>query len=729
MSFRDIALPLIARGISIIPVQPGEKRCLLPNWPGQATTDKSMVEFWHQENPDYNVGCVGKLDGFVILDCDVKGLVKRIETEMGHKFPETLVVRSAGKGTLHVYLKHTERSRALGNRSAASPGGGEWFSLRGDDEYVVGPGSVLTETGKTYDVLQDCLIADFPDWLADWINANTPAAKQFTGDLSPVDDDFDIDDLLTHYDITYVQQGNWYNCYLECPVAGYQHQHSKMPGFFFDGNELGFNCWAAGCPSKGWGAGKVIKHLNQTHEPYPQLIWPEGEINGFEVEDIEADEEDDEVENDDPFLPPPRPLQKVKIKLDYKLPSPAVTEAGSPPAPFIPVTTVEEVLATVDKIGRNDQQSTYEFTVVSADNIPVEKKEWLWEGRIPATKITLFSGKGERGKSTVAVDIIARVTTGKDWPDGAKKTRGPRKVLLMATEDDPADTIKPNLIAAGADCSMVKIHRKLTIRWQKGGKDKKIRRALQLKEDIAVLQQAMKENPDYALIVMDPITGYFGDVNVNSDKDMRPLMEKLQAMCAAAKVALIGVIHHNKNIELDSIQKIGGAGSIANVPRAIWNFSSDPEHEGEYLMSKAKGNTTKLKTGMRYKIESTDVTLSDGSVDSCPRIEWLGVHDMSADAVDQKVRDANNNGNDGPDTKLGRAKIFIRLELEDGAPKPVRLLYEKAEKHEGISVSTMKRAGAALGVRVSGGRGMAVFWQLPRMPTQGEIDMQNTKEL
>lgn len=736
MSFKDIALPLIARGISVIPVLPGEKRCLLKNWPGHATLLKSMVEFWDLENPNYNVGCVGKLNGIAIIDCDVKGLALRIEKESGNKFPETLVVRSAGKGCLHIYFKQTDHSRALGNRTAPSPEGGEWFSLRGDDEYVVGPGSVLKETGKTYDVVHDYPIADFPDWLADWIHSNSPHAKSFDGDLSPVNDDFDMDELLEHYGITYVQQGNWFNCYQECPVAGYQHEQSKMPGFFFDGNELGFNCWAAGCPSKGWNAGKVIKFLNETHDPYPKLIWPESEFNSdnFEVEDADVEED----ENDDPFLPPLK-KEKVAVKVELKKKLPPVLDGGSPPTPVVPVVTVEEILATVEKIGKNDQLSTYEFTVVSADNIPAEKKEWLWEQRIPANKITLFSGKGERGKSTVAIDLAARVSNGTDWPDGAKNTMGPRKVLILATEDDPADTIKPNLIAAGADCSMIKIHRKLTIKFKKGDKDKKIRRAIELKEDIKVLQQAMKENPDFALIVMDPIMGYFGDVNVNADKEMRPLMEKLQAMCAAAKLAVVAIIHYNKNIELDSVQRIGGAGSIANVPRAIWNFSSDPENEGEFLMSRAKGNTMKLKTGMRYKIVGVDVAMADGSTENVPRIEWMGTHDMSADAVDQVATDAKKEG--GTDSATVRGKLLISSNLDTGR-KLTRTMFDLAEK-EGISESTLQRSARALNVKYVTATGGAYrkgchepcYWELPASPEakarirESNTTLDNVKEL
>src|ERR1035437_8289868 len=97
-TFKDHALFLAGLGIPVIPVQPGEKRCLLPDWPKQATTDTAMIECWDKQNPNYDMGCVGKPDLVSIIDCDVKGLALRIEAETGQKFPETLVVRSAGKG-------------------------------------------------------------------------------------------------------------------------------------------------------------------------------------------------------------------------------------------------------------------------------------------------------------------------------------------------------------------------------------------------------------------------------------------------------------------------------------------------------------------------------------------------------------------------------------------------------------------------------------------------------
>jgi hypothetical protein len=71
-TFLEIATPLAQRGIPVIPVQPNDKPCFLVDWQKKATTDPAQIEKWNAEDPNYNVGCVGKPHGFAILDCDVK---------------------------------------------------------------------------------------------------------------------------------------------------------------------------------------------------------------------------------------------------------------------------------------------------------------------------------------------------------------------------------------------------------------------------------------------------------------------------------------------------------------------------------------------------------------------------------------------------------------------------------------------------------------------------------
>src|ERR1019366_10717907 len=110
-SFRDIALALVARHIPVIPILPRQKGTVLKNWPELAATDPLQIEKWNEENAQYNVGAVAKLDGFWRLACDVPDLQQTIEKETGQVFPQTFSVKS-NKG-MHFYFKHTASSRAL----------------------------------------------------------------------------------------------------------------------------------------------------------------------------------------------------------------------------------------------------------------------------------------------------------------------------------------------------------------------------------------------------------------------------------------------------------------------------------------------------------------------------------------------------------------------------------------------------------------------------------------
>jgi len=280
MIFKDIALPLVERGIPVIPVQSNDKRCLLTEWQKKATTNRDQILRWNTENPNYNVGCVGKPEGIVVLDCDVKGLKKRIEQETGHKFPPTLVVKSGGKGAAHIYFRQNEWSRKLGNRKSPS-----MFDLQSVDRYVVGPGSSLGD-GKIYEIKDNSALAEFPEWLYHWIDAHSTPEKK-SRDGVPMDENFDFDRFVDHYGLSGHQSGEWYVTDV-CPVAGRKHEQSIRTGFFWNGESLGFHCFAGGCEGNGMSVGQVIKRLNESHEAYDGVIWREEPIErtlaAFEID-------------------------------------------------------------------------------------------------------------------------------------------------------------------------------------------------------------------------------------------------------------------------------------------------------------------------------------------------------------------------------------------------------------------------------------------------------------
>ena len=110
---------------------------------------------------------------------------------------------------------------------------------------------------------------------------------------------------------------------------------------------------------------------------------------------------------------------------------------------------------TVIASGSKTDGEKLQLNVLKASEIETVKLEWLVPGMIPLAKLTLFAGKGETGKTTVALDLAARVSRGLEFPGGIKNDWGKKKVLLCVTEDDLGDTVVPNLMAAGADLDMI----------------------------------------------------------------------------------------------------------------------------------------------------------------------------------------------------------------------------------------------------------------------------------
>ena len=144
-------MSLVARGIPVIPIPPLQKGAVLKHWPNLATIELEQIEKWNEENPHYNAGAVAKLDGFLMLDCDVPGLQQKIEKSTGQVFPETFSVRST-KG-LHFYFRHTAVSRELKkNIQLKDRQDNVLGDVKVNNGYVVAPGSTHP-SGKPYELV------------------------------------------------------------------------------------------------------------------------------------------------------------------------------------------------------------------------------------------------------------------------------------------------------------------------------------------------------------------------------------------------------------------------------------------------------------------------------------------------------------------------------------------------------------------------------------------------
>ena len=87
-------------------------------------------------------------------------------------------------------------------------------------------------------------------------------------------------------------------------------------------------------------------------------------------------------------------------------------------------------------------------------NVTSKAVDWLWYPYIPLGKLTVIQGDPGDGKSTFVVNLVALLTRGLPMPDGYA-SQCSRVAVYQCAEDGMADTIKPRLEQAVADCEKV----------------------------------------------------------------------------------------------------------------------------------------------------------------------------------------------------------------------------------------------------------------------------------
>ena len=73
--------------------------------------------------------------------------------------------------------------------------------------------------------------------------------------------------------------------------------------------------------------------------------------------------------------------------------------------------------------------------------VKAEEVRWLWDGRIPLGKVTLLEGQPGVGKSTLALDLAARVSRGNPLPLMREAELPPSNVVVFSGDDALADTV------------------------------------------------------------------------------------------------------------------------------------------------------------------------------------------------------------------------------------------------------------------------------------------------
>ena len=288
--------------------------------------------------------------------------------------------------------------------------------------------------------------------------------------------------------------------------------------------------------------------------------------------------------------------------------------------------------------------------MIRMSEVQSQEIEWLWYPFIPYGKLTIIQGDPGDGKTTMVLNLAAKLSKGEALDENMKVTE-PVNVIYQTAEDGMGDTIKPRLVEAGADLSRVMVI-------------DDTEEALTLSDDR--IEKAICQN-QVRLLIIDPVQAFIGaDVDMNRANEVRPVFRKLGMIAEKTGCAIVLIGHLNKSSGTQSTYRGLGSIDIMAAVRSLLFIGKVKKDPTTRVLIHEKSSLAPPGETMAFKLGDEE------------GFRWLGAYEISADDL--------LDGKEGKptETKLQRGTKLIYELLADGNAVTIRELDEKA-KAQGIS--------------------------------------------
>lgn len=299
--------------------------------------------------------------------------------------------------------------------------------------------------------------------------------------------------------------------------------------------------------------------------------------------------------------------------------------------------------------------------IIQMSEVEASEIKWLWYPFIPYGKLTIIQGDPGDGKSTLILNIAARLSRG-DGLDEDMVLDGPINVIYQSAEDGLADTVKPRLESANADCNRISII------------DESEKSISMIDER---LEQAI-EKTGAKLLILDPIQAYLGSgTDMNRANEARDMTKKLGALAERTGCAIVLIGHMNK------------AGGNKAAYRGMGSIDFFAVARSVVLVGRIQGNdnmraVVQIKNNLAPFGHSKAFELTENG------FVWCGDYDITADEVlGEMVPKAS---------KLESAKKLLR-ELSGPDVKMLSNEIVTMAEEEGLSKRTLESAKKELGIK------------------------------
>ena len=317
-----------------------------------------------------------------------------------------------------------------------------------------------------------------------------------------------------------------------------------------------------------------------------------------------------------------------------------------------------------------------ELQMIKMSEIQSQEVAWLWFPFIPYGKLTIVQGDPGDGKTTLALNIAAKLSKGEGL-DSKMKLTEPLNVIYQSAEDGLADTVKPRLETAGANCENISVI------------DESIKSLSMIDERLeeAVIRTKAK------LLILDPIQAYLGGgMDMNRANEARDMTKKLATLAEKYQCAIVLVGHMNKAAGNKAVYRGMGSIDFFAVARSVLLVGRVEGEANIRAVVQIKNNLAAFGHPKAFELSE------DG-------FHWLGDYEITADEVLGGIAPKAN--------KLEQAKRLLREVAETNNAMQSNEIFNLAEE-QGISRRTLENAKKELSIRakrINNSR----YWELDKI--------------
>lgn len=307
------------------------------------------------------------------------------------------------------------------------------------------------------------------------------------------------------------------------------------------------------------------------------------------------------------------------------------------------------------------EEAKTELKMIKMSEIDSQDVEWLWYPFIPYGKLTIIQGDPGDGKTTLVLNIAAKLSKGEGL-DGEMKIQEPVNVIYQTAEDGLADTVKPRLEMAGADCDKILVIDE---------SDKSLSMTDERLEEALIKTKAR-------VLILDPIQAYLGGgMDMNRANEARNMTKRLGALAEKYQCAILLIGHMNKAAGNKAAYRGMGSIDFFAVARSVLLVGRVEGEANIRAVVQIKNNLAAFGHAKAFELSE------DG-------FRWIGDYDITADEVLGGIAPKAN--------KLEQAKQMLRELSETSNAVQSKEVFDMAEE-QGISKRTLENAKKELGIR------------------------------